>query len=81
MTVMGENTITMSKKEVRRFAVIQRLIDQQITTQEAATLLNLSPRQVYRLKARVLQEGEERVLHKNRGRKPAHALWKTCVAP
>lgn len=37
-------------------------------------LLGLSVRQVYRIKARVLQEGEEGIVHKNRGRKPAHAL-------
>jgi len=71
---MGEKTITMSRKEVKRLAVIQRLLHQQITTREAAMLLGLSVRQVYRIKARVLQEGEEGIVHKNRGRKPAHAL-------
>src|SRR5690606_39891772 len=74
MSVMGEKTITMSRKEVNRLAVIQRLLHQQITTREAAMLLGLSVRQVYRIKARVLQEGEEGIVHKNRGRKPAHAL-------
>src|SRR5690606_28895771 len=74
MSVMGEKTITMSRKEVKRLAVIQRLLHQQITTREAAMLLGLSVRQVYRIKARVLQEGEEGIVHKNRGRKPAHAL-------
>lgn len=74
MSVMGEKTITMSRKEVKRLAVIQRLLHQQITTREAAVLLGLSVRQVYRIKARVLQEGEEGIVHKNRGRKPAHAL-------
>ena len=42
----------MSRKEVKRLAVIQRLLHQQITSREAAMLLGLSVRQVYRLKAR-----------------------------
>ena len=50
----------MSRKEVKRLAIIQRLLHQQITTREAATLLGLSVRQVYRLKARVIQGGRRR---------------------
>jgi len=39
---MREKTITMSRKEVKRLAVIQRLLHQQITIREAAMLLGLS---------------------------------------
>ncbi len=45
-----------------------------ITGGEAAELLGLSYRQVCRLKKRVLEEGETGIIHKNKGRKPAHAL-------
>ncbi|HET7588932.1 MAG TPA: ISNCY family transposase, partial [Solirubrobacterales bacterium] len=46
----------------------------QLTTKEAAELLDLSTRQIFRLKNKILQEGEPGVIHKNRGRKPAHAI-------
>ena len=64
----------MSKKELMRYKVVSRWIDGLITGSEAAELLNLSYRQVCRLKKRILEEGETGVIHKNRGRKPAHAL-------
>jgi transposase len=71
---MGQERITLSKKELKRYKVIEQLIQGFITGGEAAELLGLSTRQVYRLKKRVLEEGETGIIHKNRGRKPAHAL-------
>ncbi|WP_079933430.1 helix-turn-helix domain-containing protein [Carboxydocella sp. ULO1] len=54
--------------------VIMKHIQGLITANEAAIELNLSTRQVFRLKKRILEEGETGIIHKNRGRKPAHAL-------
>ena len=45
-----------------------------LTIREAAELLNLSERQVIRLKGGVLQEGAAFIIHKNRGRKPKHTV-------
>jgi hypothetical protein len=64
----------LSKKELKRYKVIRQWIEGYITGKQAAELLSLSLRQVYRLKKRVLEEDENGVIHKNRGRKPAHAL-------
>ena len=64
----------MSKKELMRYKVIEQHIQGYITGSEAAELLGLSTRQVYRLKKRVLEEGETGMIHKNRGRKPVHAI-------
>ena len=64
----------MSRKELKRYKVIDRWIQGFITGGEAAELLGLSYRQVCRLKKRVLEEGETGIIHKNKGRKPAHAL-------
>jgi len=64
----------MSKKELKRYMVIMKHIQGLITANEAAIELNLSTRQVFRLKKRILEEGETGIIHKNRGRKPAHAL-------
>lgn len=71
---MREERVTLSKKELMRYKVICQWMDGLITGSEAAERLQLSYRQVLRLKKRVLLEGETGVIHKNRGRKPAHAL-------
>jgi transposase len=74
MSPMGEEKVTLRKKELMCYKVISQLIQGYITGGEAAERLDLSYRQVLRLKKRILEEGETRVIHKNRGRKPAHAL-------
>lgn len=71
---MGQERITLSKEELKRYKVIEQWIQGFITGGEAAELLDLSTRQVFRLKKRILEEGETGLIHKNRGRKPAHAL-------
>jgi transposase len=45
-----------------------------MTVSEAAEILSLSERQVKRIKKGVKEYGEAFVIHKNRGRKPSHAL-------
>lgn len=49
-------------------------IDKSITRQQAAELLGLSTRQITRLKKGILSSGAESLIHKNTGRKPAHAF-------
>lgn len=64
----------MTQQEVTKLRVINQTIDKVITIRKAAELLNLSERQVIRLKGGVLQQGPAFIIHKNRGRKPDHAL-------
>lgn len=64
----------MTEREITRLRVINHTIDGIITIGEAADLLNLSERQVIRLKGGVLKEGPAFIIHKNRGRKPSHAI-------
>lgn len=64
----------MTKEELNRNKVIRQHMEGFITGDEAAKLLGISIRQVYRLKKRVMREGELGVIHKKRGRKPAHAI-------
>lgn len=66
--------ITMTRKQLKRHAVITQVIDGLITREKAAKLLELSVRQIDRIKKSYLQEGIESLIHKNTGRKPAHAL-------
>jgi transposase len=66
----------MTQTELKRYCIIMNHIQGLITAREAALKLDLSIRQVFRLKKRILKEGETGIIHKNRGRKPAHALSK-----
>jgi transposase len=71
---MGKETFTMTLQEINKLEVINRTISSIITIREAAELLGLSERQVIRLKKGVSEHGPAFVIHKNRGRKPEHAL-------
>jgi len=71
---MRKEIFNMTQKEMTRLRVINQTIDKVITIREAAELLDLSERQVIRLKKGVLKEGPAFIIHKNRGRKPKHAL-------
>lgn len=53
--------------------VIDASINGSITVREAAKALNLSERQVYRLRKGVREKGAAFITHKNKGRKPSHA--------
>lgn len=64
----------MSRKESRRVFVIEQAIAGKFTVRQAATLLGLSERQIKRLKGGMQQEGTAFLAHKNRGRKPSHAI-------
>ncbi|HHV42061.1 MAG TPA: ISNCY family transposase [Clostridiaceae bacterium] len=64
----------MSKKEARKITIIEKLLEGRFTNKQAAELLDLSVRQVQRMKAEASANGCMSILHKNRGRKPANAL-------
>lgn len=67
---MDENQlITMTQKEARRHEIIMDLITRKIDGTEAAKLLNLSVRQVKRVKASVKKLKIKGVIHGNRGKK------------
>ena len=58
----------MSQREFQRVKVIENAVAGRVTVEEASSLLQLSQRQVYRLKARYQPEGVDWVWHGNRGR-------------
>jgi transposase len=71
---MTQETITLTREEMKKVLVIQKCIDHVLSTVEAATALGISQRQVLRLKMKLKEKGAEGIIHKNRGRKPEHAL-------
>lgn len=64
----------MSKQEARKVTIIEELMAGRFTNSQAAELLDLSIRQVQRLKAEAAVHGVMSILHKNRRRKPSNAL-------
>lgn len=71
---MKEGNLTLSQQQLKTWTVINRFIQKDITRQQAAALLGLSTRQISRLKKGVLSSGPDSLIHKNTGRKPAHAV-------
>ena len=64
----------MTKKDLKKFTVIQDCINGFYTVPQAARILKLSDRQVQRLKKEVKEKGPIGVIHKNRGRKSNNAI-------
>ena len=64
--------IEMSKQEARKITSIEELLAGHLTNQQASELLDLSVRQIQRLKSEATANGVMSLLHKNRGRKPAN---------
>jgi len=60
--------VTVSQKEFQRVKVIENAVDGRLSVSEAAGLLQLSERQVQRLKPRYRPESVAWVHHGNRGR-------------
>lgn len=70
---------TLTMKDEKRIAVIQRVFRGELTVVEAAMVLGVSERQCYRIKARVKQQGVKGVVHGNRGRPSRHQVKEKTV--
>lgn len=66
--MVGEDTVRMSGKELKRVHVIRQVMGQALRQREAGELLGLTTRQVRRLMQRVRLEGEAGLVHRSRGR-------------
>ena len=64
----------MTKKEIKKFNIIQGCIDGLYTVHQAAEKLEISERQVQRLKKEVKLSGVNGVIHKGRGKKASNAI-------
>src|SRR5487761_52611 len=71
-------TYTLSQKELQRVAVISSCVKGDLACARAASLLNLTPRHVKRLKSRYRQGGEAALAHASRGR-PSHRRMSDLV--
>ena len=63
-----DNLIIMSQKEVSRYDIIQKAIQNEIKNTEAAEMLNITARHIRRLKKRVDENGMQGLVHAGRGK-------------
>jgi len=66
--MVGEDTVCMSAKELKRVHVIRQAMDKALRQREASEVLGITPRQVRRLIQRVRAEGDAGLVHRNRGK-------------
>lgn len=71
---MTTELLHMSKRDIDRHAIIQKLIDKSITRVHAAKLLKLTVRHVTRLKHAVIAYGAVALIHKQRGKISHNAM-------
>lgn len=69
---MDESQLLLKERELVRLRVVETTLSGR-SARDAAELLRLSVRQVFRLKARVRTQGARGVIHGNSGRRPANA--------
>ena len=63
----------LKEYEKNKYEIISSLVSKKITIKESMQLLNLTERQVYRLKKIFKEQGEEGFIHGNHGK---HSLNK-----
>ncbi|EES74688.1 putative phage head-tail adaptor [Paenibacillus sp. oral taxon 786 str. D14] len=65
----------MTRTELKKVVVVEKVLEGHMTNREGAAALGLTERQMIRLKKKYCVEGgAQGIIHKNRGRKPVHAL-------
>lgn len=80
---MGEGIIQMSQRELNRVHIIRKVLERSLTQAEAGEKLDLSQRQIRRLAAKYLAEGEKGLVHGLRGqaskRRITDRIWEKIL--
>ena len=72
--------VTLNPKEQARLQVLNSLLDEHMTLDQAATLMGVTTRHTRRILAAYREEGAAAVAHGHRGRKPPNATPDAVVA-
>ena len=67
---MEDKGLYVSQKDIRRYELLQKVVDESLTLSQVTQALGVSYRQAKRLKAKVMAQGLAGLLHGNRGRPP-----------
>lgn len=77
---MGQETVTLTRAELKKVVVVEKILSGHMTNGEGAAALGLTVRQMIRLKKKYQTEGGAQGLaHGNRGKKPKHAIAEQTV--
>jgi len=74
--VAEKDMITMSREEAKRLHIIHQALNKKISQTEAASLIDLSDRQIRRMIKRIRKEGDEGICHRSRGKTSNHRISK-----
>ena len=74
----GRDIIMATQEELKKLHVVRKAIENSITQNQAAEMLDLSDRQVRRIVHRIRLEGDEGVIHRLRGKPSNRALPGKC---
>ena len=78
--IHGMENVTLTQKEQARLQVLNSLLAEHITLDQAATLMGVTARHTRRILADYREEGAAAVAHGHRGRKPPNATPDAVVA-
>ena len=67
----------MTTKEIKRYDIIKLVLGEKLNQEKAAQILEISSRQVRRLRDSVVQYGAKGLIHGNKGKKPANKVSET----
>jgi len=74
--VAEKDMITMSREEAKRLHIIHQALSKKISQTEAASLVDLSDRQMRRMIKRIREEGDDGICHRSRGTRSNHRIPK-----
>jgi hypothetical protein len=72
-----EKLFTMSRQEISRLEIIQRLLDRRLSQAQAANILHITTRQIQRLVRGYRQQGVSGIVSKKRGKPSNHMIPQT----
>lgn len=72
--------VTLTQKEQSRIQVLNILVADHMTIEQASTLIGVSTRHTRRILAAYRKDGAAAIAHGNRGRRPANATPATVAA-
>jgi len=75
-----ESMVLITQKQLNRYLMIEKSLEEIPGAEEAAEILMVSARQLIQLKNGVEVSGTRILIHKNHGRKPAHTLRAEAIA-
>lgn len=78
--VTEKDMITMSRREATRLHILHQAVSKKISQVTAAELICLSDRQVRRMIKRVIEEGDDGICHRSRGKASNHRIPKKIKA-